>query len=265
MSTSYNDTVGKKGLIQLIERNCGFSDGEISGNATLLALFTADINIALDKALSIIFKSAGKWQFDDNNQTDYPFITTNIVSGQRDYSFTTDGSGNIILDIYRVMVAGSTGVYKEIYPVDQESRNVNSGILGAQSGTLFGGSQTNTDSFIDGRNTSGTPYRYDLTANGIFLDPVPNYSYATGLKVFINREASYFNTGDTTKKPGFAGLFHEYLALRPSYQYAYRKSLTNVKALQNEMLTMEAEITSYYAARERGVPKRMRANIESNK
>ncbi len=242
MSIQFSDTTNKNGLIQLIERNCGFSDGDISGNTLLLAQFTSDVNIALDKALSIIFQAGGTWQFDDSNYTDYPIITTNLVSGQRDYSFTTDGT-NLVLDIYAVYAKiSSTGVFQKLDPIDVQSSL-----------------DLRTDNFTSGQDVTGIPYQYDKTANGIFLDPPTNYNSTGGLKVYVNREGSYFTVASTTKKPGIAGLFHEYLALRPSYEYAYRKSLSNVKALQIEMLTMEKAISDYYGERERDVRSIMKA------
>lgn len=235
MSLVFSNTTTKHGIIQSIERNCGFSDGDISGNTTRLAEFTADINNALDKALSIIIPASGEWQFDDTNHTDYPIITTNIVASQRDYSFTVDGSSNLILDIYKVFAkvsASSTAVYEEVYPVDVQSED-------------------GTTSFTDGLNATGVPYRYDKTGNGIFLDPIPSYSATSGLKIYINREGSYFSTSDTTKKPGFAGIFHDYLALRPAYMYALRYSKSNTKVLLNEVLTMEKAMKEYYGKRDR--------------
>lgn len=226
----------------LIDRNCKSNDISYP-----VADKTADENLALDKAFSIIFKSGGRWQFDDSNFTDYPIISRNIVSGQRDYTFTADENGNLILDVYKVMVKTSAnGPYVEIQPVDQQS-------------------DADMSSFYDGQNTSGIPTRYDKTANGIFLDAIPNYNATDGIKVFINREGSYFSVGDTTKKPGFAGLFHEYIALRPSYQYAYRNSLDNVNKLQEEMLRMEKEMSEYYTFRERDSKRRMVAFRQNNR
>ena len=71
------------------------------------------------------------------------------------------------------------------------------------------------------------------------------------MKICINREASYFVVGDTTKKSGIAGIFHEYLVLRPAYQYAYRNGLTNANALREEMLLMEQEMVKYYGRRDK--------------
>ncbi len=214
-------------ITELIDRNCKSNSASYP-----ITEKTADINLALDKSLELIFRSSGTWQYDDSNHSDYPFITTNLTQGQRDYSFTTDEQGNLILDIYKVMVKNADGYYEEIFPVDQQS-------------------DTDTDSFYDGRDTQGRPYQYDKTGNGIFLDPVPEENVLAGLKIFINREASYFTTSDTTKKPGFAGLFHEYLALRPSYQYALRNGLANKKDLKDEMLEMESAMKKHYRNRTR--------------
>lgn len=220
-------------ILDLIDDNVGTNTASYS-----VADKTRDINLALDKVLAIIFQVGGTWQFDDSNHTDYPIITTNIVSGQRDYTFTTDGSGNLILDIYKVMVADENGNFRIITPVD-----VNSG--------------TAPSNFYDGLNVGGQPNTYDKLGNGIFLDPIPNYNEAGGLKVYINREGSYFTVSDTSKKPGIAGLFHEYFAIRPAYQYALRKSLSVANALGGEMLRMEEDIKDYYKLREKDAPKKL--------
>lgn len=240
MSKVFSNTTTKDGLIQICEDNCGFNDGDISGNATRLARFTGRINSALDKVFSMIFEVGGTWQFDDSNHTDYPIITTNLVLGQRDYSFTVDGSSNLILEIYKVVLADSAGVFHEIFPVDQQTK-------------------FSDPAYYDGLNTGGQPITYDKTANGIFLNPIPNYNYSGGLKVYISREGSYFTTSDTTKKPGFAGLFHEYLALNASYFYCMKNQIKIKGDLKNEMLEMEEGIKNYYKLREKDSPKVMRS------
>lgn len=237
MSLVFNDTSTKNGIIQHIERNCGFNDGDITNNASLFAGFTSDVNAAQDEVFSLIFQVGGTWQFDDSNHPRYPIITTSIVSGQRDYSFTTDQQGNLILDIQKVLVADSTGLFRELTPVDVPS-----------------GSPSN---YWDGLNTGGIPNSYEKNANGIFLDPIPNYNRSGGLKIYISREGSYFTTSDTTKKPGFAGLFHEYLALRPSYFYCIRNSKSNATALEREMEKMKLALMDYYKQREKDVVKRL--------
>lgn len=226
-------------ITELIDRNCKSN----SASYTLVDK-TADINLALDYVYATIFNCGGTWQFDDSNHTDYPIITTDLVANQRDYSFVADEQGNLTLDIYKVLVKDANGIYQEVIPVDVQS-------------------DKNMSGFFDGQNLTGTPTHYDKTANGIFLNKIPSYNSVGGLKIYINREGSYFLTSDTTKKPGFAGLYHEYLALRPSYQYAYRNGLENINVLRDEMLLMEDKIKKHYGKRERDIVRRLQANIEN--
>ncbi len=247
MSTVFSNTTTKNGLIQKLERKLGFNDGDISGDAGRLAYFTGDLNSALDYIYGVIFKVGGTWQFDDSNHTDYPIITTNLVSGQRDYSFTSDANGNLILDIQKVFVADETGLFREVTPVDVPS--------GAPS------------NYTDGQNTQGQPNSYEKNGNGIFLDPIPNYNRTGGLKIYVNREGYYFTVADTTRKPGFAGLFHDYLVYKVAYEYSFGKVLptVNVNGLKEEMLRLENAITEHYMAREKDVQKKLVPATNRNK
>lgn len=254
MSLVFSDTTNYKGLVQFYEKELGFQRGDISGDTNKLKEYTADANIAFDDFLTIALPSSGTWQYDDSNHTDYPIITTDLVAYQRDYSFTSDELSNLILDIYKVYIADSSGDFTEIKPVDVQS-------------------EQDTLSFADGNNTTGEPIRYDKTANGIFLDPIPNYNATGGLKMYINREPSYFTYTDTTKKPGVPGLFHKYFYLKPAMEYARRNNLANLSRIESEVLKLEGNpslgvvgtIGEYFANRNRDERKRLIASNESNK
>lgn len=256
MSIPFSDTSTYKGLIQIYEKEIGAKLGDISGNSTKLKEVTADINLAYDEFVWMAIRYSGLWQFDDSNQTDYPIITTSLVASQRDYAFTTDGSSNLILDVYRVLVKDTSGVYQEIKQKDQNQNDSNT---------------NNTISFVDGNNTTGTPTAYDILGNSIFLDPIPSYNSSAGLKVFVNREPSYFISSDTTKKPGVPGIFHKYFALKAALDYARRNTLSNYQNLLAEVLRYEGDesrgligmIESYYALRNRGIKRGMRFNVEN--
>lgn len=251
MSTQFSNTTTKAGLIQLCEDYCGFSDGDISGNSVLLAKFTSWINLGLDDIWGVILQSCNLGGLDDNNYSDYPFFSTNLASGQRDYAYTVDGDGNVILDISRVMVASPSGVFAEIYPVNQETTTSNRG------------NPINTDSFINGKNASGTPTRYSKQGgNSILLDVIPNYNSTGGLLMFGNREASYFLTNDTTKRPGFAGIFQNYPAIFASEIYAGIKTLSNLKKINTDKVNMRRDVQVYYTSRDKDIPKKMTANVD---
>ncbi len=246
MSLVFNDTSTYKGIVQLFEKECGFPRGTISGDTDRLKELAADVNLAFDDFVQLAIQSNGTWQWDDSNQTDYPIITTNIVSGQRDYAFTSDSSGNLILDVFKVFVANSNGVFSEIKAVDVQS-------------------DSDLSSFTDGQNTGGAPVRYDKTANGIFLDPIPNYNRTAGLKVYVNREPSYFTSSDTTKKPGVPGILHKWFVLRPAQDYARRNTLATLPRLEIEVLRMEQTIQDYFSSRIRDERQGFGLANESNK
>jgi hypothetical protein len=248
MSLPFNDLSNYRGIVQLYEEKCLMDSGFISGNTERLKRFTAKVNLAWDRFMQLAISASGTWQFDDSNHDDYPTIFTNLVSGQRSYSFVGDEQGNLILDIYKVLVADESGYYREILPVDKQTSNsVN----------------LNTDTFSDGQNKTGTPTRYDKTANGIFLDLVPSYNYTNGLQVMINREPSYFVYTDTTKKPGVPGLFHSYFYLHPARDYAESTLKSNFNLLDASVQRMEMEIIKYFNNRQRDVKKQLKPNIEN--
>lgn len=244
MSIQFNDTTTYKGLVQKFEKEVGFNRGDVSGNTDRLKEFTADVNVAFDDFLAIAIQASGIWQYDDSNHTDYPIMTTNLVSGQRDYSFTTDGNSNLILDIYKVAILPSTTetLYQSIEPIDEL--------------------RTDTD-ILTGNTDGSTPFAYGKLANGIFLEPRPDYSISAGLKVFINREPSYFTYTDTDKKPGGPGILHKYFYLKPAREYARIHSLACYERLNAEILKLEGdeekgiqgEIAKYFARREKDVRK----------
>lgn len=239
MSIAFSDTTNKDGLIQNIEQCCGFEDGDISGNTTRLAQFTGKINVAQDEVMAEVLKNNG-WNVDDFNHTKDPFITINLASGQRDYHFTTDEEGSLILDVYKVMVKNASGVYVEIDPVDQQSDA--------------------PSTYWDGNNSTGMPTTYDKTGNGIFLDLIPvtgSVTLSAGLKIFINRESTYFLVSDTTKISGIDGLCHDYLYLKPSYEYARDKGLQNRESLFRDLQVSMAKLKGRYGSRERDVRKKM--------
>ena len=250
MSHQFNDTSTGTGLVQLYELEIGADATTVSGNTTKLKQFAAATRVAFDNFFQIALPASGTWQLDDSNYVtnagDYPIISTNLVANQRDYPFTSDEFGNLVLDIYKVLIANSSGRFSEVKPVDTQS-------------------ESDTAGFWDGQNQTGTPHRYDKTANGIFLDPIPSYNYTNGLKAYVNREPSYFVYTDTSKKPGVPGLFHSYFYLKPAADYLRRHGSTNdFNKTMNEVLRLEAAIVKHFSERPRDEVRRMAPLYENN-
>lgn len=237
----FSDTSNKSGIIQHLERTLGFNDGDISGNPTRLAQFTADINQALTDAFTLIFKVGGTWNFDDSNHTSHPIITADLVAGQQDYSFTSDGAGNLILDLFKVQSKSSSGVFHTLTPLDKQKKGL--------------------DSDIYSSGATGSPRAYDKTGSSLFLYPTPNENVTDGIQLHINREGSFFDVADTDKKAGIAALFHRYLVLHPADNYAMINSLDNRVSIQAEKMMMEEKMMDWYGRRGRDEKPRLRPSI----
>lgn len=195
-----------------------------SANALLL------VNNAYEKVVAKIRNADKKWQWDDNNQTDLPIATTNLVSGQADYSITVDH-----LKILRVECAIDSNLsnWVVLKPYD----------YGDEKMSL---TQLSTE--------SGTPYRYDKLGQSLILDPKPNYNASGGLKVYYQRGPALFTSAEVTtgtKKPGFNSLYHELIPLWASYDYAVAKGMNNTNQLFNEILRIEKEMISDYSGRDK--------------
>jgi len=220
---------------------------------TVDATYTAaniaiDVNIAQDEVWAEALKNNG-WNVDDFNQTDYPIITTNLVSGQRDYTFVTDETSNRILDIYKVQVMDKNGVYHDLEPVDQQGN-------------------TALSTMTDGGTTSGLPSTYDLTGNGIFLDVIPltaNVTLTNGLRVFIDREPTYFTSSDTTKVSGIDPLCQDYLYLKPSYEWCRDHDYPRSEKLYRDLQVSMKKIQGRYGVREKNKLPRLQPLYQNNK
>jgi hypothetical protein len=212
----------------------GYDVGYISGNTTRLKQFTADVNMAWDEFLILAGEASGTWQFDDSNHGDYNIIYFNLVSGQQDYSFTTDENGNLVLDIQKVGILDSatSTQYIELGLTDQQSSG--------QGGSIFS---------EDG--ATGVPVQYDKTATGIFLDPKPNYSATKGVKIAISRESSSFTYEDTTKKPGVPGTLQSWFYKHPAFEQAKKKGLSNKTDLEKDIMNLKEMIKTVFSSRER--------------
>lgn len=225
-------------IVTKIDNACG-----TNSTSYPLATKAIDANLALDEAMAEIFKLGGIWQYDDRNHTHDPIITTNLVSGQRDYHFTTDEDSVIILDILEVWAKNSaSGDFVKLERIDM----------------VRGGATT----MHDGDNSTGVPTQYGLIGNGIFLDLIPSYDSTLGLKIIINREAHYFTAGDTTAVAGIDGLCHDFLYLKPAYEYARDKNLTQKESLYRDLLISIQKIKDRYKTKERNIIKQMTANVE---
>jgi hypothetical protein len=224
-----------------IDRICGTNSTSYS-----TANKVVDINLALDEVYSIALKNGG-WNLDDYNWTDQPIIYKDLVAGTGSYSFTKDANNAITLGVHKVMVKGTDGVYREITPVDMQGEDA-------------------PTTMLDGQNTSGVPSKYDKTGTTIYLDLIPSYSSTRGLKIYVDREASYFvsDASGSQKMAGIDGLCHDYLYLKPAYEYARDNSLDIKETLYRDLLDAKKKVDERYGRREKDTPKIIKARYQNN-
>ncbi len=148
----------------------------------------ARVNAALDRYLSIAFRSDGRWNFDDINESSPPIDTQNIVSGTNRYKFSAFTETFLSLIRLEVLDSGGNGLY--LIPEMMDTF----GIVrpGNTSGQLRGVS-ANTFQELYVNAGSGVPTHYIKYGDFIYLRPNPNYSEANGLLAYFNRPASKFN------------------------------------------------------------------------
>lgn len=234
-------------IIKGIERKTGTQSS--ASSAYPLTDKVRDINLALDNYNILANDASGRWQSaDDTNHIDYPIIYADLLTGIQDYTFKVDENGNQILDIYKVRVKTTDGQWHTLKQRDFQT-------------------QEEEVDFV----TQGTPTEYDLTANGIFLTSIPDYTMVDGLEIWISRTNSYFTESDTTKEPGIPNIFHEYLILRPAYFYCLENGLTQASNYERVLYGkggkggMEQAIQDFHARRNKAEKPRFIAKVENTK
>lgn len=186
------------------------------------------INNAYERVASLILQADGRWQWDDNNfSTDFPIATTNLISGQADYTITSSH-----LRILRVEVANSSGTFTKIDQFDPADKL--------------------TESLTQIATESSTPTTYDVLGTSVILYPKPNYNYTAGLKVYFQRGPDLFTSGQVTtgtKQPGFNSLYHDLIPLWVSYNYALDNGQSTVNGYMNEIMRKEQSLKNDYSSR----------------
>lgn len=191
----YNNTTLKNGLVQRVERLTQVSDGAISGDTTLLAYTTSDINETIHELISTVLNTQDDFDWDDPNRTDYPVATTPLVANQRDYQFDNIS----FLRINRVDVSYDGVNYYRATPFDSDSYLDGMG----------------NDTTVDGMFSKTDP-KYDPKAVGFWLYPRASATDVTNggtVRIEYSRSFDEFTVSDTTKEVPLDRPFHELVAV----------------------------------------------------
>jgi hypothetical protein len=230
MNLPFNDVTNETGLCQEVDRICGTS----STNYPLKDK-ARRANMGKSRFITIALENDTRWQFDDSNQTDLPIGTTNLVSGQQDYSFESG-----FLKILKVEVKDADGNYQQLTPIDRSEYD-------GSLETYF--------------STNGQPEYYDKVGNSVLLFPSPSSAVTAGLRVHYQRDGVDYVSTDTTKTTGIPSIFDELIAWYIAEPYLMEKTLTDISgqrkynALVNKIEKKEQEVANYYSKRDKDVRK----------
>jgi hypothetical protein len=234
----FSDTVGGTGIL---ERARKFARVDATQWPTVNVVNSA--NDRLDKIMSYGISADRRFQLDDTNHTKLPIGTTNLVAGQSDYSFLTDEQNNPIINLTRIDVQDSTGIWRQLKPIDQN-----------EIGDAL-------DEFME---NDSLPEFYDKIADNIIrLYPAPISSVTAGLKFYFQRTGSYFVDADTTKAPGVSPLLHRGFVIASAYDGALTLGTNNLSALAVELQKEDLKMKEYFAIRNTDEPKFIRAVMTS--
>lgn len=234
----FSDTTTKNGLLQDCEMILFNEYGKITGNSNLLYHFTNLLNRQYDKAVSIIIEHDGRWQWDDTSYTTTAVATTAITNGQRAY--TLDASH---LKLVLVRVKDDAGNWRALKPFD----------INDPEAILYKQQQAD--------DVDGLPVWYEKQGDQMTLYPTPDYTQSASLEITVQRTPNYFSFDDTTQEAGLAPIFHRFLSLGASLDYAVSNSLANKNDIAELYRDERERMVKFYQMRNRDESKTLRAKI----
>ncbi len=143
----------------MMNRICGTTNAVYSNKDKVV-----DINASLDKYFAL-----GDYGFEDNNQSDAPIQTIDLVSGTSRYEI--DDLTSELLNFIRVEVTDDDGLDLIIYP--NKISNIG-------------------EAYDEYYSDDGVPQVYFKIGKYIDVKPAPNYNKTGGLKIYFDRPASKY-------------------------------------------------------------------------
>ncbi len=221
----YNNITDKNGILQDCERYCNLGTGGITDNTDRLYDFASYTNSTLRALWHVSFRLCGNWLYEDNNQTDLPQSTTDLVNGQSTYALPSGA-----LTVRRVEMKDTAGNWTKLKPLSL--KQISQGL----------GEFMKEDS---------QPMNYRLVGNTLELFPASNYDSTNGLKVFYDRGSVAFEYDDTTTIPGIASEYHDLIAVGASLKWLKIKVPNSAETAQvkEDYAIMEQNYKEYLANR----------------
>ena len=218
---------------------------------------TRRFNSALDWYFGLAFKSDGRWNFDDINETSPPIDEQNLVSGTNRYKFGTFTETVINLLRLEILTADAKG--KTL--IQETIQSLGVGDIAPESGSIGG---INEQSFHELylSPASGTPTHYCKYGDFVYLRPSPNYAETDGLKAYFSRPAAYMAATDTTKVPGVSVMHHDILCRKAALPYLIENNQPSGGAIAQLLIEDKQTILDYFARRGEDMKNRLTVRQE---
>lgn len=207
----------------------------------------------LHKITDSIYDSLLDYQHSDLNDTSENIVSKNTVANQE---YVALGLTDKILTIKRIEVDyDGSGTYYKAEPINQ-----------AEIGTSIV-NQTPINNVF----STTQPY-YEHKGQLLYLYPVPTSSVTNGLKLWVQKEASEFTSGEVTtgtKEPGFDESFHPMIALGMCFDWFAAKmgdknSQAKLAILQQELMDYELRLRKAYGRKNADIMQLKPALIDYN-
>jgi len=202
---------------------------------------TRRFNAALDEYFDLAFDSAGVWPFDDVNQSSAAIATQALTSGTNAYKISSF-SGSVT-NILGLTILDSDGNVRQMTPEDFDPNT-------------FEQSYTTDD--------TGTPSYYTKFGDYIRVRVTPNYTNASGLRAYVERNPLYMTFSDTNKEPGVPKKHHMYLCRKTALPYLVENNMRHASAIAQLIQQDEREIQEYYAYRDKATPQRFTVDFNGS-
>lgn len=182
----------------------------------------------------LIWNTVGEWEYDDTNYTNFAIATTDINSGQGDYSVPSTTQ-----KIERVEYIDSAGSKRKLKQLDKSSYD---------------------GSLEDLSDQTGEPEYYDPQGYSIILYPTPAKDVEEGLKLFYSRDISKFTTADTTKEPGFVEDFHRLISIGSALDFSIATNNGKKTQLKELLAEYQDRLEKFYGSRNRDEKPKFKKN-----
>lgn len=177
-----------------------------------------------------ILQSQDEWDFDDLNNTTYPWATATLGVGKSDCTLPST-----TLKLKRVEISYNGGTnWRKADPIDIAAT---------------------TESQSEVSYSTENP-RYDVMGNNVVVYPAPDADKQITIKVWFDRSVNAFSyTSETsndlltgTKIPGIDVLFHDLLALGTAHEWRYNKLKDN--SLMQDITIMKGDMQKHYSQKQ---------------